>query len=97
LPSATFQFRLIRFPFSSLLEQDTPKKEKTINFFQKFAKSTEYDRNMLFSNLEKWWKRAPNYKRRRLITVLEQLSKETPFEKFREKAASPPEVELPVE
>jgi len=59
-----------------------PEYNKTMNFFQMVSESTELDREQLFSSLERWWKLAPNYKRRRMMSVLLSLSKGTPFETF---------------
>ncbi len=49
-------------------------------FFQLFAAATDYDRDLLYHNLEKWWKFSPNYKRRRLLGILYELTKSTTYE-----------------
>lgn len=57
-----------------------PQFPKIMMFFQMFASATEYDRNLLYTNLEKWWKFSPNYKRRRLMSVFEDLAVGTSYE-----------------
>jgi hypothetical protein len=53
-----------------------------VTFFQTFTEASEYDRDLLYSNLEKWWIGSPNYKRKRLYTVLNAIAKGTPYENF---------------
>jgi len=62
--------------------KEKPKLDRTLEFFQLFSNSNDYDRDLLYANLERWWKQAPNYKRRRLMQILAVLSKGTPFENF---------------
>jgi len=68
------------------IKKQPPELNKTMKFFQTVSGSTEYDREQLYSSLEKWWKLAPNYKRRRLMSILLTLSKGTPFENFPERS-----------
>jgi len=67
------------------IKKEPPQLNSTMNFFQMVSNSSEYDRELLYATLEKWWKTAPNYKRRRLMAVLLTLSKGTPFENFPER------------
>jgi len=46
---------------------------------QMFVTGSEYDRTLVYANLEKWWKRSPMYKKKRLITTLAKVSQGTPL------------------
>jgi hypothetical protein len=59
-----------------------------LKFFELFGEASEYDRDMLYANLEKWWNASPNYKRRRLVNFLLEVSKNTPYDKFQKKRNS---------
>jgi len=74
-----------------------PKFYKIVAFFQTFADASEYDRDLLYSNLEKWWIGSPNYKRKRLVTVLGAISKGTNYENFQKETKNPLELNEDVE
>ncbi len=50
-----------------------------MSFFQTFAEASEYDRDLLYANLEKWWNNAPHYKRRRMCEALVAISNGTVY------------------
>jgi hypothetical protein len=66
----------------SKLQGSKPKLNKILLFFQLFGDASEYDRDMLYANLEKWWHHSPNYKRRRLLQFFYQVSDSTPYQGF---------------
>jgi len=62
------------------LDKSAPKFQKAMNFMERFAASSDFDKQQVFTNLQKWWKQAPIYKRKRLLSVLSQISEGTPYE-----------------
>eukprot|EP01119_Soliformovum_irregulare_P011749 TRINITY_DN2976_c2_g1_i1.p1 TRINITY_DN2976_c2_g1~~TRINITY_DN2976_c2_g1_i1.p1 ORF type:complete len:1897 (-),score=487.17 TRINITY_DN2976_c2_g1_i1:31-5721(-) len=62
------------------LKPSQPNLDKTKQFFKLVAESSDYDRDMLYASIEKWWNASTNYKRRRFMSVLSSVSKKTPFD-----------------
>ena len=51
-----------------------------MKFMQKFAEASEHDKKIVFRNLERWWKRSPMYKRKRLLNTLTEITRGTAYE-----------------
>jgi hypothetical protein len=86
--------------FSKLLprriKKKIPKFDITMGFLQAVANSSEEEQKLLHESLEQWWQTNPNYKRRRLLAVLRNLSHATPFASFDDdKTSSRDSIELP--
>jgi len=64
------------------MKKSAPKLRKILSFFECFAGANDYDRDLLYANLERWWKYAPNYNRRRLQEVLRDISQGTPYSRL---------------
>jgi len=69
------------------IKPKSPEYSSMLDFFKSLADATEYDQQILYNNLEEWFKSNPNYKRRRLLQDLVALSKGTPIATFHDKSS----------
>jgi len=67
--------------------------EISLQFLKDFAQSNEKDQKQYLEEMEKWWKQAPNYKRRRMMQQFAILAKGTSFANFAGHPIKLPETE----
>jgi len=64
------------------VKKNRAKLTKITEFFQEVSQSSPEDRVLLNARVDKWWKNAPNYKRKRLIQMIRKIGGSS-FEAFR--------------